>query len=183
VKCCIWSVAVCGTENGALREVGQKCQESFEMWCWRKREISWTNCVRNGEVLHDQGEQEYPTYNNKERSLKGLLTSCIGTAFWNTLKEYRSNRKMGKKILSSYLMTLRKQKDTENWTRKHIYCTGEMALKEAMSVRLQNERDVMPFSLVYTYQYFIQTYCLRLQGFSAIYLPHTWLHIPTSQWS
>jgi hypothetical protein len=27
--------------------------ESFEMWCWRRMEkISWTDRVRNGEVLH-----------------------------------------------------------------------------------------------------------------------------------
>jgi hypothetical protein len=24
--------------------------ESFEMWCWRRMEINWTNCMRN-EVL------------------------------------------------------------------------------------------------------------------------------------
>jgi hypothetical protein len=26
--------------------------ESFEMWCWRIMEISWTDRVRNEEVLH-----------------------------------------------------------------------------------------------------------------------------------
>jgi hypothetical protein len=31
----------------------QKYLESFEMWCWRRMEkISWTDRVRNEEVLH-----------------------------------------------------------------------------------------------------------------------------------
>jgi hypothetical protein len=48
VKCYIW----CITENWALRAVDQKQLESFEMWCWRRVEkISWTDRVRNEEVL------------------------------------------------------------------------------------------------------------------------------------
>ena len=36
-----------------LGEVDQKCLEGFEMWCWCWMEkISWTDHVRNGEVLH-----------------------------------------------------------------------------------------------------------------------------------
>jgi hypothetical protein len=33
--------------------VDQKYMESFEMWCWRRMEkLSWTDRVRNEEVLH-----------------------------------------------------------------------------------------------------------------------------------
>jgi hypothetical protein len=46
-----------GAETWRLREVDQKYLESFEMWCWRRREkISWTDRVRNEEVL--QGVKE-----------------------------------------------------------------------------------------------------------------------------
>jgi hypothetical protein len=35
-----------------LRAVDQKHLESFEMWCWKRMEkISWTDHVRNEEVL------------------------------------------------------------------------------------------------------------------------------------
>jgi len=52
VKCYIWSIALYGAENWTLRKVGQKYLESFEMWCWRNMErITWTDCVRNEEVL------------------------------------------------------------------------------------------------------------------------------------
>ena len=31
VKCCVWSVALCGAETGTLRTVDQKYQESFKV--------------------------------------------------------------------------------------------------------------------------------------------------------
>ena len=52
VKCYIWSVALYGAVTWTLRTVDQKHLESFEMWCWRRMEkISWTDHVRNEEVL------------------------------------------------------------------------------------------------------------------------------------
>ena len=41
-----------GVETWTLRATDQKRLESFEMWCWRRMEkISWTDHVRNEEVL------------------------------------------------------------------------------------------------------------------------------------
>jgi hypothetical protein len=58
VKCYIWSIALCGAETGTIRAVHQKHLESFEMWCCRRMEkISWTNHVRNEEVLLTVKEQ------------------------------------------------------------------------------------------------------------------------------
>jgi len=58
VKCYIWSIALYGAETGTLRAVDQKHLESFEMWCWRRIErISWTDRVRNEEVLLRVKEQ------------------------------------------------------------------------------------------------------------------------------
>jgi len=52
VKCYIWSIALHGAETWTIRAVNQKHLESFEMWCWRRMEkISWTDHVRNEEVL------------------------------------------------------------------------------------------------------------------------------------
>jgi hypothetical protein len=40
-------------ETWTLRKIDQKYLESFDMWCWRRMEkISWTDRVRNEEVLH-----------------------------------------------------------------------------------------------------------------------------------
>jgi hypothetical protein len=53
VKCYIWSIALCGAETWTLGKVDRKYLESFDMWCWRRMEkISWTDRVRNEEVLH-----------------------------------------------------------------------------------------------------------------------------------
>ena len=54
----IRSIALYGAENWTLRAVDQKHLESFEMWCWRRMEkISWTDHVRNEEVLLRVKEQ------------------------------------------------------------------------------------------------------------------------------
>jgi hypothetical protein len=52
VKFFIWSLALHGTEIWILQKVGQKYLESFEIWCLRRMEISWTDSVKNEEVLH-----------------------------------------------------------------------------------------------------------------------------------
>ena len=57
-KCYIWSIALYGAETWTLWAVDQKHLESFEMWCWRRmKKISWTNHVRNEEVLLKVSEQ------------------------------------------------------------------------------------------------------------------------------
>jgi hypothetical protein len=81
VKCYIWSIALYGAETWTLRKMDQTYLESFEMWCWRMEKISWTDRVRNEEVLHSQGGEEYPTYNKKKERLTGLVISCVETAF------------------------------------------------------------------------------------------------------
>jgi hypothetical protein len=58
VKYYIWSMALYGAETGTIRAVDQKHLESFEMWCWRRMEkISWTDHLRNEEVLLRVSEQ------------------------------------------------------------------------------------------------------------------------------
>jgi hypothetical protein len=58
VKCYIWIIVSYGAETWKLQEVDQKLLESIEMWCWRRMEkISWTDLVRNEEVLLRVKEQ------------------------------------------------------------------------------------------------------------------------------
>ena len=58
IKCYIWSMALYGAETWKFRAADQKCLGSFEMWCWRRMEkISWTDHVRNEEVLLRVNEQ------------------------------------------------------------------------------------------------------------------------------
>jgi hypothetical protein len=58
LKCYVWSIDLYGAKKWTLRAVDQKHLESFEMWCWRRMEkISWTDHVRNEEVLLRVKEQ------------------------------------------------------------------------------------------------------------------------------
>jgi len=54
VQCYTWSIALYGAETWTFQKVDQKYLESFEMWYWRRMEkISWTDHVRNEEVLQE----------------------------------------------------------------------------------------------------------------------------------
>jgi hypothetical protein len=68
VKCYIWSIALYGAETWTLWKMDQKYLESFEMWCWRRMEkISWTDRVRNEEVLHRVKEERNILHTIKRR--------------------------------------------------------------------------------------------------------------------
>jgi hypothetical protein len=59
MKCHIGSTALFGEESWTLRKADQKYLESSEMWCRRRMEkISWTDRVRNEEVLHRVKEEK-----------------------------------------------------------------------------------------------------------------------------
>jgi hypothetical protein len=58
VKCYIWSIALYGAGTWTIRTVDQKHLESFEIGCWKRMEkISWTDHVRNEDVLLSIKEQ------------------------------------------------------------------------------------------------------------------------------
>jgi len=50
VKCYIWNMTLCGAETSTLRK-DQKYLKSFDVCCWRRMAISWTDSVKNEEVL------------------------------------------------------------------------------------------------------------------------------------
>jgi hypothetical protein len=79
VKCYIWRVALYGAVPWILKKLDQKYIESFEKWCWR--EVSWTDRVRNGEVLQIFKEEWDIVQILKEGRLTGLVTSRAGTVF------------------------------------------------------------------------------------------------------
>jgi hypothetical protein len=73
-KCYICSIALNGAETWTLRKAGQKYLEGTEMWCWRRIEkISWTDCVRDEEVLYRLKEER-----NIVRTTKRRNDNCIG---------------------------------------------------------------------------------------------------------
>jgi hypothetical protein len=82
VKCYIWSIALYGAETRTLRAVDEKHLETFEMWCWRRMEkISWTDHVRNEEVLLRVKEQRnilHEIYKRKANWIGHILRrNCV----------------------------------------------------------------------------------------------------------
>jgi hypothetical protein len=69
VKCYIWSIALYDAEKWTLRKVDQKYLERFEIWCWRRMEIIWTDCVRNEDVLHRVKEERNILHTIKRRKV------------------------------------------------------------------------------------------------------------------
>jgi DNA repair exonuclease SbcCD nuclease subunit len=67
VKCYVWSLALYDAETWTPWKADQKHLESFEMWCWRRMEISWTDHVRNEEVFLRVSEQRNILHEIKKR--------------------------------------------------------------------------------------------------------------------
>jgi hypothetical protein len=89
----MWSMALYGAETWTLWKVEQKYLESFQMWCSRRKEISWSNHMRNKVLLRRVKEErnvlhitkQNKTKTKKEEEEEGKLTeletACIWTAF------------------------------------------------------------------------------------------------------
>jgi len=73
LKCYIWGIALYGAETWTLWAVDQKHLESFEMWCWRRMEkMSWTDHVRNEEVLLRVKEQRNILHEIRKRKVNWI---------------------------------------------------------------------------------------------------------------
>ena len=114
IKCCIWSIALHETETWTIRKVDQKYLESFEMWCWRRMEISWIDRVRNEKVLHRVKEDRNILHTIKRRKANLichiLCRNCLlnyiiegKTEGWRYVKERRGRRR--KQLLDDFKET------------------------------------------------------------------------------
>jgi hypothetical protein len=84
VKCCIRSIALYGDENWMLWAVDHKYLERFEIWrCRRVEKISWTEHVRNEEVLFTVKEQRNVLHEISKRKANWIGHIFVETAFYN----------------------------------------------------------------------------------------------------
>jgi hypothetical protein len=146
VKCYIWNVALCGAETWTLQQVDQKYLESFEMWCWRRTEkISWTDRVRNDEVLHRVKEDR-----NILHTIKGRKTNWIGHILSrNCLLKLVTEGEMQGRIKVTERRGRRRKQLLDDLKEKRGYCKlkeeavdricGDLPLEEAMEHKLWRE--------------------------------------------
>ena len=64
--------AVCGAEMWTVRKVGQKYLENFEINCWRRTEISWTDHEINETILQIVEEENNILPTIKQRKAKWI---------------------------------------------------------------------------------------------------------------
>ena len=58
IKCCIWSVALYGSETRTLGKNEERIINAFETWCWRRMlKIKWTDRITNDEVYRRAKEE------------------------------------------------------------------------------------------------------------------------------
>jgi hypothetical protein len=119
VKCYTWSVSLYGAETWTLRKVDQKYLGSFEMRCWRRREISWTDCVRN-EVLQRVNKDR-----NILQTIKRRKSNWIGHILRRNclLKQATEGKRQGKI----------EAKDSRGRRRKQLLDSDEQELFALMS--------------------------------------------------
>jgi hypothetical protein len=66
-----------GAEAWTFQKIDQKYQGRFEVWCWRRMEISWIYRVRNEEVLYRFKGEKYTLHVIKRRK-EGRRAIWIG---------------------------------------------------------------------------------------------------------
>ena len=112
----LWNIALYGAETWTLRAVDQKHMESFEMSCWRRMEkISWTDRVRNEDVLLRVKEQRNILHEIRKGKANWighiLRRNCILQRVIEG-KIQGGDRSDKEEDVGSYWMTLRKGEDT-----------------------------------------------------------------------
>ena len=105
-------MAFYGAETWTLRAADKKYLESFEMWCWRRMEkISWTDHVRNEEVLLRVSEQRNILHEIRKRkanwishilSRNFLLKQVIEGKIKGQMEMTRRRGRRRKKLLDDF---------------------------------------------------------------------------------
>jgi hypothetical protein len=117
----IWSVALQGAENRTFQKVYQKYLDSSEERSWRRIEkIIRSDRVKNGKkyiyIYCAESRKKRTSYiEYSERRLIRLVSSCVETAFQDTLlKERQKGREdEEEEDVSSCWVTLRKKEHTD----------------------------------------------------------------------
>ena len=112
------------TWTWTLRAADQKYLENFEMWCWRRMEkISWTDHVRNEEVLLRVNEQRNILHEIRKRKAgwichilrrNCLLKQVIEGKIKGGMEVTRRRGRRRKKLLDD----LKDRKGYSHWRRK-----------------------------------------------------------------
>jgi hypothetical protein len=120
VKCYIWSIPLYGAETWTLQVVDQKHLEGFKIWCWKRMEkISWTDYVKNEEVVVRVKEQRNILHEISKREAKWIGQILCRNCLLKRVIEGKIKGEIGvigrrRRRRKYYWMTLREGEDTLN---------------------------------------------------------------------
>jgi len=144
VKCYTWSKVSYGADTWALGEDDRIYLESYEMCCWRKKELVWTDSNKSDEVLHGvKGERDILHTRKKETTNfighilhRNCLLKCV------TEGKIKSTGRRGRKRKPLFHDPTEKSKGNGNWKRKHLIAlSGDLVLEEAKKLSQDGLRD------------------------------------------
>jgi hypothetical protein len=127
-----------GAETWTLWAVDQKHLGSFEMWCWiRMEKISWTDHVRNEEVLLRVSEQRNILHERRKRK-----ANWIGNILRrNCLLKHVTEGKMKGQIEVTRIRGRRRKKLLDDLGDRRGYChlkeealSGRIVLEEVLDL-------------------------------------------------
>ena len=111
-------MALYGAETWTLRAADQKQLDGSEMWCWRRMEkISWTDHVRNEEVLLRVNEQRNILHEIRKQKANWighiLRRNCLlKQVIEGNIKGEMEVTRRREEDVRNYWMTLRTGEDT-----------------------------------------------------------------------
>jgi hypothetical protein len=119
IKCHIYSIAFCSAGSWILHKIDQKYQESFEMWCWKRMKISWTDRLKRRILRRAKTETKFL---HKTRRWKPNWISYI----WHrnypikhaVLGKTEGTRRGGRKR-KQLLEDLKGKEGTRSWQTNH----------------------------------------------------------------
>ena len=142
-----------GAETWTLRAADLKYLESFEMWCWRRMEkISWTDHVRNEEVLLRVNEQRNILHEISKRKANWIGHILRRNCF---LKQVIEGKIKGEMIVARRRGRRRKKLLDDLKDRRGYSNSKEEALDRSGGIVLEEALDLSSDRILNEWMYFI----------------------------
>jgi len=131
--CYIYPVLMYGCESWTVTEEIKRRIEAFEMWCYRRLlKISWTDRIRNLEVMRRVGVANKVVYQNICK--KKLKLAEVGEMCKTLIEEAIERRKSRGRQRKMWMFNIK------DWMKEDSYVSVKMRMKEEKGFMVINVR-------------------------------------------
>jgi len=144
VKCYTWIKFSYGADNWALGEEYRIYPESYEMCCWIKKELIWTDSNKSDEILKGVKGERYILHTRKRGTANFIGHTLCRNCLLKCVTEGKIERtgRRGRKRKQVFHDPTEKSRETGKWNRKHLIAlSGDLVLEEAMELSQDGLRD------------------------------------------